>query len=243
MAVTVEAPPPPATGQIQIVSASVCPFAQRTRLVLLEKGLAFDLIEIDVRHKPAWLKDLSPYEKVPAIRHGETRVYESAIINEYLEEVFPEPPLMPRDPGLRAQVRIWIDYCNAQFIPAYYKLLLAQNADKQAHLADKVRAQLRFVEREGLARLSGAGPYWLGADFSLLDATWYPFLERFCVAEHYRDVHVPEDCPRLRAWFAEVQQRASARATANPRDYYIKAYARYADGSVTGRTADEFRTN
>ncbi|HEY9905093.1 MAG TPA: glutathione S-transferase family protein, partial [Candidatus Sericytochromatia bacterium] len=84
-------------AEIEIYSATVCPFAHRSRLVLLEKEIDFELIEIDLQNKPEGFTEISPYGKVPVIKHGDERVWESAIINEYLDEVFPEPPLMPVD--------------------------------------------------------------------------------------------------------------------------------------------------
>lgn len=104
-------------AEIEIYSATVCPFAQRSRLALLEKGIDFKLIEIDLQNKPEGFTDISPYGKVPAIKHGNDRVWESAIINEYLDEVFPEPSLMPRDPIGKALARIWIDFANTRFVP------------------------------------------------------------------------------------------------------------------------------
>lgn len=241
MPMTEARPTAAATDTLHIVSADVCPFAQRTRMVLLEKGLDFEHTVIDLREKPAWLKDISPYEKVPVLKHGENRIYESAIINEYIEEVYPEPALMPADPGLRAQTRIWIDFCNNRFIPTYYKLLLVQDEEQRAKHKAKLLEHLQFIESDGLGRLSGEGPYWLGSEVSLLDITWYPFFERFVVAEHYRGVEIPAECERLKRWFAAMSERESAKATGNPREYYIKAYRAYAEGTVAGRTADEFR--
>ncbi len=110
-------------AEIFIYSAARCPFAQRTRLMLLEKGLNFQLIEIDLRNMPDWFREISPYGKVPVLRHGEDLVWESAIINEYLEETYPEPSLFPNTPGLRAYARFWIDFANTKFTPWFYKLL------------------------------------------------------------------------------------------------------------------------
>jgi len=186
------------SSDIQIYSAKVCPFAQRTRMVLLEKDIPFSVTEIDLRQKPDWFLEISPYGKVPLITHGNDTVYESAIINEYLEEVYPQTPLLPSNPGLRAKARIWIDFCNTQFIPTYYKLLMTQEADRQAQLKQKCLDNLLFIEREGLAKLQGGGPYWLGPDLSLVDITYYPFMERFPVAEHYRGIKIPDECTRLR---------------------------------------------
>lgn len=107
--------------EVELFSATVCPFAQRSRLVLLEKGIEFKLIEIDLQHKPADFLQISPYGKVPVLRHGSARVWESAIINEYLEEVFPQPPLLPAEPAGRAISRISIDFANTQLVPAFYQ--------------------------------------------------------------------------------------------------------------------------
>jgi glutathione S-transferase len=84
-------------AEIKLYSAVVCPYAHRTRLVLQEKGIDFDLIEIDLQNRPEGFTKVSPYGKVPAITHNDERVWESAIINEYLDEVFPNPPLLPSD--------------------------------------------------------------------------------------------------------------------------------------------------
>lgn len=229
-------------AKIELFSARVCPFAQRSRIALMEKGVKVQLIEIDLGNKPDWFSRISPYGKVPVLKHGEIRVYESAIINEYLEETFPAPPLMPEPPDLRAQVRMWIDYCNTQYIPDFYKLLLTQEQDERDRLREKLIGHLKFIEHEGFAGLSGKGPYWLGSRFSLLDIAWYPFFERFVVAEHYRQVSIPAACRRLQAWIQTMTERPSAKATANSRDYYIKRYARYADGTANGITAREMRS-
>ncbi|MDQ7010189.1 MAG: glutathione S-transferase family protein [Mariprofundaceae bacterium] len=165
------------------------------------------------------------------------RVYESAIINEYLEEVFPEPALMPRSPELRATARLWIDFCNTRFIPPFYKLLLEQNEKAQRKWKEKLTDELLFAEREGLGVF--AGDYWPGKQCSLVDIAWYPFFERFDVLKHYRGMDIPTECRRLKAWFATMRQRASAKATGHSTDYYIERYARYADGSADGVTTRE----
>ncbi|MEP0876692.1 glutathione S-transferase family protein [Funiculus sociatus GB2-M2] len=135
-------------AQVEIYSASVCPYAHRTRLALLEKGVEFKLTEIDLQNKPEWFADVSPYGKVPVIKYGSDRVWESTIINEYLDDVFPEPPLMPSEPGQRAIARIWIDFANVKFVPTFYKLLLNQEPEKQQQSAEILRNHLLFMENE-----------------------------------------------------------------------------------------------
>jgi glutathione S-transferase len=74
-------------SEIEIYSAVLCPFAHRSRLTLIEKGVPFNLIEIDLQNKPANFGEISPYGKVPMLKHRNHRVWESAIINEYLIDI------------------------------------------------------------------------------------------------------------------------------------------------------------
>jgi glutathione S-transferase len=228
-------------SEVEIISADVCPFAQRSRIVLLEKGVDFTLSEIDLKNKPDWFSRISPYSKVPVLRHGETNIYESAIINEYLDEVFPEPPLIPGDPAGRAEARIWIDFCDNRFTVTFYKLLLEQDNDKQSKYCERMLDHLRFLETEALSGALSSGPYWRGKAFSLVDVSFASFFERFVALEHYRDLVIPPQCTRLCAWIAALAERESVKKTAHSRDYFIKRYASYADGTTGGSTAREMR--
>jgi len=80
---------------LQLYTFQLCPFAHRVRLTLAEKRLAAELIEIDLKNKPAGFSKISPYGKVPLLQHGDVKIWESTIINEYLDEVFSDTPLMP----------------------------------------------------------------------------------------------------------------------------------------------------
>lgn len=228
--------------ELQIISANVCPYAQRTRMVLQEKGLEFELLEIDLKNKPDWFLEASPYGKVPVLRHDGETIYESAVINEYLDEAFPERSLMPADPAKRALARIWVEYCNSQFCPLFYKLLLTQDEEGQEELSAKLRDVLVFIEREGLEKNQGDGPYWLGAEPCLVDLSFYPFFERFVVLTHYRGLEIPGQCQRLKKWLSVMKQHPSAVATANSDDFHINNYKKYADGSANGVTAREMKS-
>ena len=227
--------------KVEIFSAHVCPYAQRTRLVLLEKGIPFDLVEIDLKQKPDWFGEISPYGKVPVIRYGDDRVWESAVINEYLEEVFPEPALMPKGARQRAIARIWVDFANTKFAPAFYKLLLSQEAEKQQEWADELHRHFQFMEREGLGKLAKTGPYWFGEALSLVDVAFYPWFERLPAVDHYRGVALPADCPRLREWWVAMQLRDSVRQTAQPASFHVENYAKYSTNTAAGVTAQELR--
>ncbi|PSO53985.1 MAG: glutathione S-transferase family protein [Cyanobacteria bacterium QH_8_48_120] len=226
---------------VEIYSASVCPFAHRTRLTLLEKGVEFNLTEIDLENKPDWFAEVSPYQKVPVIKHGENRIWESAIINEYLEEVFPNPPLMPQQPEKRALARIWIDFAETRFVNAFYKMLLSQDPEKQQKWKRDFLNHLLFMEQEGIGKLSGGGSYWFGDSPSLVDIAFYPWFERWSVLEHYRNFSLPPECKHLKQWREAMSQRDSVQAIANPPDFYISQYEKYAYNTASGITAQEMR--
>ncbi len=207
---------------IELFSFAACPYAQRTRMVLIEKGIEFELTEIDIYNRPAWFREVSPYGKVPLLRHDGRIVYESAIINQYLDEAFPAPALMPADPYGRAQARIWMDYCETRYLPATQRLMAereqpAQLADNQARLAEV----MRFMEHEGLRKL-GDGPYWLGSAPTLVDFQFLPFFERFAVYQELAGAEWPEECTRLREWYSAMGQRRSFLETRHTLDFHLE---------------------
>lgn len=195
---------------LHLYSYQACPFARRTRMVLLEKGLDFALTEIDLQNKPANFSEISPYGKVPVLLHGNERIYESAIINEYLDEAFPEPRLMPITPAARAAARIWMDYCSQQFVKASWSYFKA-DSDAARTTAGKALADcMLFMEHEGLRKLSD-GPYWFGTEISLVDIQFMPFFQRYTGEGRSA---VPAECERLLLWLDTMTDRASWRETA-----------------------------
>ncbi|ARV58384.1 glutathione S-transferase [Nostocales cyanobacterium HT-58-2] len=211
---------------LQLYFAKGSTFSQRTRVVLLEKGIDFTPIEIDLQNKPEGYTQISRYGKVPAIKHGNIEIYESAIINEYLDEVFPEPPLLPRDPGAKAIARIWIDYANTRFVPAFNKFLRGKDTQEQEQGRREFLESLLYIEQEGLGKLSGNGPYWLGEKLSLVDISFYPWFERLPLLEHFRKFTLPSETSRLQQWWNIVRERESVRAVENPVSFYIERFAK-----------------
>lgn len=228
---------------VELYSASVCPFAHRTRLTLMEKGVDFQLTEIDLNHKPDWFSDVSPYGKVPVIKHDNYRIWESAIINEYIDEAFPEPFLMPKTPGEKALARIWIDFANTKLVPVFYKMLLEQETQKQEKWKYQFLEHLHFMEQAGIGQLSDNGNYWLGNTLSLVDLTFYPWFERLCVLDYYRNVSLPNSCQFLQQWCQSMSQRTSVQSIQNCSEFYITEYEKYANNTVAGVTAQEMRNH
>src|SRR5438067_5873497 len=94
---------------ITLYDAPRCPYCARVRIVLAEKGVEYESVEIDLADRPAWLYEKNPSGKVPVLEEDGFVLPESVVIMEYLEERYPDPPLLPADPGDRALVRLWIE--------------------------------------------------------------------------------------------------------------------------------------
>ncbi|MCY4219412.1 MAG: glutathione S-transferase family protein [Gammaproteobacteria bacterium] len=227
-------------SKLRLIQSAVCPFAQRTHMCLLEKSLEFEIIEIDLKNKPAWFEEISPYSKVPVLQHRGLKLYESSIINEYLEDKYPDPALLPKDPAERAMARIWIDFDNVKFVPTFYRVLLEQEPAKQQQLIDDMIAQFKFIESEGILD-NRDGIYWFGKNISLVDIAIYPHFERLSVLKHYRDIEIPQFCTKLLEWLAAMRERDSSQKTAHDDAYHIQAYQPYADGTTSGTTAKDMK--
>ena len=208
-------------SDIELYSVQACPFAQRTRMVLAEKAIEFELHEIDLSNRPDNWKDISPTGKVPVLLHKGETLYESAIINQYLDESFPDHPLMPATPAARARARIWIDFCDSKFLPAM-NALMWKSGDEKARVENsaKATAVIHEIEQRGLAD-NGEGPYWFGTNPSLVDFQFLPFFERLPVYEELGNFARPTDTPRLNAWLAAMSARDSVRPAMQPAKLHL----------------------
>lgn len=164
--------------ELELVSFAVCPFVQRAVITLKEKHVDFDITYIDLKNPPAWFKEISPFGKVPLLKVGHEVLFESAIINEYLDEVYP-PALHPKDPLERAKHRDWIEFGSGLLVDLF-KAVIAKDEDGFQQRCE--------VLSGSLARLEPAisdGPYFMGEHFSLLDAAYAPFFMRFEILKKY----------------------------------------------------------
>lgn len=212
---------------VKLYSARGCPYAHRTRLVLEHKHVGFELFEIDLKNKPEWFtRQVSAYGKVPAIQHEDTHLYESSVINEYLDEVFPRPELLPAQPARRALARIWIDYANTRFTSAYHAVLRGPEGER-AQARQTLTEVLTQLEEQAFPQLSasGTGPFFFGQTLSLVDFTFYPWFERWVTLEHYRDFALPQTFKRIHQWQRAVRELEAVRKQENPPEYYLERYA------------------
>ena len=181
----------------------------KVRLVLAEKRLPYREVRFDIRRardQPEYLA-IHPYGQVPAIVDEGFAVYDSTLINEYLEDRYPEIPLMPPDAQGRAQIRMLEDYRDQHFHPDFLPLL-RQLRDKPPGEADANLVETAWQAVMGrMARLEAAleGRDYLGPSFSIADAAFVP---NFAYLDNWK-LAIPAQYPRLRAWFARCQARPS----------------------------------
>ena len=159
-----------------LYSGTTCPFSQRCRLVLFEKGMDFEVRDVDLFNKPEDISTMNPYGQVPILVERELILYESNIINEYIDERFPHPQLMPADPLMRARARLMLfNFEKELFVHVHVLESERAKANDKSH--DKARAEIRD-RLTTLAPLFLKNKYMLGDEFSMLDVAVAPLLWR-----------------------------------------------------------------
>lgn len=184
----------------KLVSFKLCPFVQRSVITLLEKGVPHELEYIDLAAKPAWFLELSPFGKVPLLLvDGKTALFESAVINEYLDETTPGPRLHPENPLRRAHNRMWIEF-GSSLLGDQYRMHLAPDEAEARRLVATLHEKVGRLEAE-LAARPEAGDWWNGPAFSLVDGSLAPFLQRSrWIADIVPGLDPVEGHPHVRAW-------------------------------------------
>jgi glutathione S-transferase len=210
---------------IELFASALCPFAARARLAFAEKQLACNEVEIDLRRKPDWFLRISPHGKVPLLRHDGRLVWESAVIAEYLEEAFPERPLLPQDPARRAQARAWVNFADSRLYAKTAALLHSFDDHLYVRLAAQIVDDLHTLEDEAFGGQMNDGPYVLGSEFTLADVALYPWFEQVAVLEQFRGFRFPSDCTRLLAWHRAMASRKAVRSVNRPAKFYLEGYA------------------
>ncbi|MBA1147747.1 glutathione S-transferase family protein [Ectothiorhodospiraceae bacterium WFHF3C12] len=218
---------------VTIYSIEMCPFAQRSRILLDLKQVEHDLVEIDItKPRPDWFLELNPAGKVPVITHRGKAINESSVINEYLEDVFSDPPVFPEDPYLRAQARILVDYCNKRFTPNMYRVLMEQDEAKRGRVEKAASEDWLWLE-EYLRRRPPDGDFILG-DFGIVDLTFAPFFERYVLNKYFWGFELPNGVERVVQWMDAVLEYPAVKRTRFSEEDYIKLYADYALGFANG---------
>jgi glutathione S-transferase len=190
----------------ELISFKLCPFVQRSVIVLEEKGVDYDITYINLKEPPPWFQELSPLGKVPLLKVGDTVVFESAVIMEYLDEVNP-PSLHPADPLKKAHNRAWIEFASTLFM-CQFNMVMAQEAQQCDNAEQELRDKLAQVEGQ-LGQL--VGPYFNGEHFSLVDAAYAPLFMRLDYLEQWHPMGLLDTLPKIRAWSEALLARDSVK--------------------------------
>jgi len=182
---------------LTLYDADRCPYCARVRIVLSEKGLEHETVVVDLDDRPAWIYEKNPLGRVPVLEEDAFVLPESAVIMEYLEERYPEPPLWPADPAERAAGRLLVERFD-QLSRPYYAL---RRGDEEAR--DRLSGELGKLD----AVLAGR-PFLSGREFGIADAAYLPWILR---AETMLGVDL-DQYAALSEWVARTGERPSVAA-------------------------------
>lgn len=207
-------------SDIRLISFSLCPYVQRSVITLLEKNVSFQLEYIDLRKKPDWFLRISPLGKVPVLQTQGVSIFESAVINEYLDEIT-AGHLMPVNPLVRAQHRMWIEFSSA---------LLGNLWQVQStHDKETYNSAVATIKNQ-CNRLNDVvtGTLFSGENFSLVDAAVAPALQRLAwMKELDKQLNVFEDNPGIKEWWQALRDRDSVQKSTVPniKDLFLEMIA------------------
>jgi len=195
---------------LTLYSFRIRPFVERTNILINENDILCERVYVDIRNKPDWFLKLSPLGKVPLLKVDDTIIFESSVINEFLDEISPKK-LYPLDPIKRAYNKSWIGAYNKSWIEwssalvfdAYNMTLTANNLsfEQQRSGVDK---KLAILENE-----IDAQPFFNGNDFSMIDIAYAPLFKRFDRLSQQFDLHLLENFPKLKKWAENILMRDS----------------------------------
>jgi glutathione S-transferase len=225
-----------------LISFKLCPYVQRSVITLEEKRVPFTIEYIDLYDKPAWFLEISPLGRVPVLRSRDAVIFESAVINEFIEETTPGPQLHPEDPLRRAHNRAWIEVAS-ELLRKLYRLQTAAEEEQALRAAAEARDVLARFEKE-LGRSSG--PLFNGSFFSLVDAAAASALQRLTwCQEIVPSLGLYAGAPRVEAWRDALLSRQSVRLSTVPesRELFVEylqgrgSPSRNVEASWVGRQA------
>lgn len=187
----------------KLISFKLCPFVQRSVILLLEKGTDFDITYIDLKDPPDWFGDISPLGKVPVLQVGDEVVFESAVIMEYLDEVNP-PSLHPADPLKKAKNRAWIEFASTLFM-AQFNMTMAKTEEDFTKAKDELKKNLGKLNQQI------TGPMFNGTAFNLVDAAFAPLFMRLRLLESWHTLGLEEGLDAVTAWADTLLERDSVK--------------------------------
>jgi len=214
-----------------------CPFVQRSWIALEERGIPYQYKEINPYKKEPHFLAINPKGLVPAVEYKGKALYESLILCEFFEDEFlnHKPNLLPSDPVDRAVARLWLDHITKTFVPAFHRLLQAQEAEKQHAALQELYESLRKFAN------NIQGPYFLGEHFSLVDAAIAPWIVRDYIVEENRGYKRSDVSSNWKSYAETVELRDSVVRTQSLREHMLEIYGRYLRDEAQSEAAKAIR--
>jgi glutathione S-transferase len=195
--------------RVKLYNTQRCPYARRTRIVLHEKGVEFETYEVDLENKSEEFLKASPTGKVPVIVVDGDSIYESNVVNQYLDEVTDGPRLMPEDPKRRAYARIWMAFADTNFFPALFVASLGRergfSEERISEALEKLKTALDKLEE----RLKDRD--YLAEEYSLAEIAHAGNFVRLRELEERGEVSL-DRYPNVAAWMERLEGRESYKA-------------------------------
>jgi glutathione S-transferase len=177
---------------LELISFDLCPFVQRSRITLLKKQVDHKITNIDLKNKPQWFLEISPLGKVPCLKVGDEVLFESAVINEYLDETT-GGEFLPKDPLKKAQLRAWIEFTGT-LTSSWYTMAMSKTKEDFDERKEIFKAQLNQLERN----VSGDTTFD-DSGFSLADTCILPIIQRTKFLDDHYKTGLLQDKPKLKS--------------------------------------------
>uniref|UniRef100_H3D718 Glutathione S-transferase omega n=2 Tax=Tetraodon nigroviridis TaxID=99883 RepID=H3D718_TETNG len=219
------APGPVAKDHIRLYSMRFCPFAQRTKLVLIAKGIKHDTININLKDKPDWFLEKNPLGLVPTLETAAGEViYESPITCEYLDEVYPEKKLLPSTPFGKAQQKMMLEHFS-KITPYFYKITMGRkNGDDVSGLEAELKEKMGKLNEDLDKKKT---KYFGGDSITMIDYMMWPWFERM---EVFGLKCCLDNAPELTKWTERMREDPAVKATSHSPDTHRAFYKTYTDG-------------
>jgi glutathione S-transferase len=207
---------------LELVSFKLCPYVQRSLITLLHKDVEHSITYIELSNPPAWFHKISPLGKVPLLKVDGEVLFESAVINEYIDETTPER-LMPQDALTRAKHRGWIEF-GSELLGNQWRCMTFAAGEKYDTARADLRSKLTTLESQ-----LGDGPYFAGNQLSLIDTAYAPFFMRLAQLNPHLELVADGEFPHCERWgesllaLPEVQNSVVDDFAELYRDYIIAA--------------------
>ena len=183
--------------KFKLISFKLCPFVQRSAITLLYKKIPYEITYINLDEPPAWFKEISPLGKVPVLQVDDTPLFESAVINEYLNDLT-GGSLLPDDLLQKARCRGFIELATE----ATFALIASFRTPDEKTFNDKQNSLSQYLRH--LETALSDGPYFLGDAFSLVDSAWAPFFMRYEMIEQQAKLDLIDKGSKIDNWSRQL---------------------------------------